>query len=248
MLTALWQDDEILVIDKPAGLATQPGAGIKLSLVEAVERDFGFRPFLVHRLDRETAGCIIVARNARAASRWTEMIAGRELGKFYRAVVAGAPRSPEGPLNADVRVRGEMVKARASWRLVGSFGAMRPAVGTTGDGLTDSRATRADSTTGSRTGASDSPRFSLLELELGTGRMHQLRLQLAGAGMPILGDEAHGDFPLNKELRKTAGLKRLLLQSWRLVLPGGGAVESPEPEHFKSFLGAFVDAPAWGGL
>ena len=231
MLTALWQDDEILVIDKPAGLATQPGAGVKLSLVEAVERDFGFRPFLVHRLDRETAGCIVVARDSRAASKWTEMIAGRELGKFYRAVVSGAPRSSEGQLNADVRVRGETVKARASWRLVGSFGETKD------EGTEDGRTN----------GASSAP-FSLLELELGTGRMHQLRLQLAGVGMPILGDEAHGDFHLNKELRKSLGLKRLLLQSWRLVLPGRGTVESPEPEHFKAFLDSFGDAPPWGGI
>jgi len=234
MLTALWEDREILVIDKPAGLATQPGAGVRVSLVEAVERDFGFRPFLVHRLDRETAGCIIVARDARSAAKWSDMIAGREVGKFYRAIVSfsrdrpsarsreGVPPSGtdagagalEGDLDGSVRVRGETKSARARWRLVGSFG---------GD------------------------RFALLDLELGTGRTHQLRLQLAGAGMPILGDDAHGDFGLNKELRKSVALKRLLLFSWRLVLPGRRPIEASEPQHFAEFFGAFPDAPAWKG-
>jgi len=230
MLTALWQDEEILVIDKPAGLPTQPGAGIKVSLVEAVERDFGFRPFLVHRLDKGTAGCIIVARNARSASRWTEMIAGREVGKFYRAAVAGYPRGGSGLFDSDVRVRGEAKAARTAWSLLGSFGKAA---------VTDSGATAEGNTEGA-------PRFSLLELELGTGRTHQIRLQLSAAGMPILGDDAHGDFALNKNLKKTAGLKRLLLHATRLVLPGRGIVESPEPPHFSEFLVRFADAPSWG--
>jgi len=225
MLTALWQDEEILVIDKPAGLPTQPGAGIKVSLVEAVERDFGFRPFLVHRLDKETAGCIIVARNARSASKWTEMIAGREVDKFYRAVVAGCPRGGSGLFDSDVRVRGEAKAARTAWSLLGAFG---------------------NSTAEGQSASEGPPRFALLELELGTGRTHQIRLQLAAAGMPILGDDAHGDFALNKNLKKTAGLKRLLLHASRLVLPGRGIVESPEPPHFIEFLARFADAPPWG--
>lgn len=225
MLTALWQDEEMLVIDKPAGLPTQPGAGIKVSLVEAVERDFGFRPFLVHRLDKETAGCIIVARSARAASRWTEMIASREVGKFYRAAVAGCPRGNSGLFDSDVRVRGEAKAARTAWRLLGAFG----------NTMAEDESVSAGP-----------PRFALLELELGTGRTHQIRLQLAAAGMPILGDDAHGDFALNKGLKKSAGLKRLLLHATRLALPGRGIVESPEPPHFFEFLARFADAPPWG--
>jgi len=227
MLAALYQDGEILVVDKPAGLATQPGAGIKVSLVEAVERDFGFRPFLVHRLDRDTAGCIIVARDSRAASKWTEMIAGRELGKFYRAVVAGRPTGESGKLVSAVKVRGNEKRSEAFWRHVGDLGTSIPAGGV--EGSVEPGAARA---------------FSLLELELGTGRTHQLRLQLAEAGHPILGDDAHGDFALNKELRRTLGLRRLLLLSARLVLPGGRVVEASVPQHFADFLARFPGAPA----
>ena len=231
MLSALWQDEEILVIDKPAGLPTQPGAGIKVSLVEAVERDFGFRPYLVHRLDRETAGCIIVARDSKAASKWSEMIAGREVGKYYRAVVAGAPPADEGKLDSPVKVRGESKSSHARWRLVGSFG--KP-------GQADSPQSRPEEGSMGRTGP-----YSLLELELGTGRTHQLRLQLSALRMPILGDDSHGDFRLNKDLRRAVGLKRLLLLSWRLVLPGRRAIEAAEPSHFVDFLTAFSDSPAW---
>ena len=215
MLQALYADDEILVIDKPSGLATQPGAGIKISLVEAVERDFGLRPFLVHRLDRETAGCIIVAKDSRAAKKWTELIASRAVGKLYRAVVAGLPPTARGLLTTPVRVRGEEKSAETRWRLIAGFGA-----------------------------AGDAPaRFGFLELELGTGRTHQIRLQLASAGLPILGDDAHGDFALNKELRKIAGLRRLLLVAHRLDMPGRPSVEAPMPEHFAAFFSAFPDAP-----
>ena len=56
MIACLYEDEEILVLDKPSGLPSQPGEGVRISLVEAVERDFGFRPFLVHRLDKETSG------------------------------------------------------------------------------------------------------------------------------------------------------------------------------------------------
>ena len=224
MLIALHSDDEILVIDKPAGLATQPGAGIKVSLVEAVERDFGFHPFLVHRLDKDTAGCIIVARDSRSAGKWTELIASRNLRKFYRAAALGLPATARGTLNSPVRVRGEEKSAETKWRLLGAFGA--PGEAPTGSGPIGGR-----------------PRFAWLELELGTGRTHQIRLQLAAAGLPILGDDAHGNFPLNKELRKSHGLRRLLLQAWRLELPGGLRVEAPLPEHFATFFARFKDAP-----
>jgi 23S rRNA pseudouridine955/2504/2580 synthase len=228
MLTALHSDDEILVIDKPAGLATQPGAGVRISLVEAVERDFGFRPFLVHRLDKETAGCIIVARDSRMAAKWTELVASRGVRKLYRAAVAGLPGTARGTMTMPVKVRGQEREAETKWRLLGAFGG------------------RPDPAAGAAAGGGGRPRFAWLELELGTGRTHQIRLQLAAAGLPILGDEAHGNFALNKELRKGQALKRLLLQAWRLELPGGIRVEAPLPDHFRTFFAGFSDGPEAG--
>jgi 23S rRNA pseudouridine955/2504/2580 synthase len=208
MIAALYEDDEILVLDKPAGLASQPGAGVRVSIVEAVERDFGFRPFLVHRLDKETAGCLVVARTSAAAAKWSRLIESRELRKTYRAVVSGAPGGASGRYDDPVRARGEAKPAWTEWRLIGAFDA-----------------------------------YSYLELELGTGRSHQIRIHLAAHGLPILGDDRHGDFALNRLLRKEAALRRLLLVAWSLVLPGGSLVRASLPEHFSAFLSRFPDAP-----
>jgi 23S rRNA pseudouridine955/2504/2580 synthase len=209
MIAALYEDEEILVLDKPAGLPSQLGEGLRVSVVEAVERDFGFRPFLVHRLDKETAGCLVVARNARAAAKWSRLIESRELRKTYRAIVSGAPGAASGSFTDPVPGRGGEKSASTAWRLVASFDA-----------------------------------YAYLELELGTGRTHQIRLHLAAHGMPILGDDRHGDFALNKGLRKERGLRRLLLVAWSLELPGGFRARASVPEHFSAFLSLFPDAPA----
>jgi len=228
MITAIYSDDEILVIDKPAGLPSQPGEGVRVSVVEAVERDFGFRPFLVHRLDKETAGCLVVAQDAKAAAKWTRLLESRELRKTYRAIAQGVPTGISGQFTDAVPTRRGEKSAETSWHLLGSFG--------TEDG--------ADS--GPEGMAVAARRFSYLELELGTGRMHQIRLHLASHGLPILGDDKYGDFRLNKTLRKEAGLKRLCLVSWSLELPGGTKVFASLPEHFANFFARFPDAaPEW---
>jgi 23S rRNA pseudouridine955/2504/2580 synthase len=223
MIAALYEDEEILVLDKPAGLASQPGEGVRVSVVEAVERDFGFRPFLVHRLDKETAGCLVVARTAAAAAKWSRLIESRELRKTYRAVVSGFPGAAAGRFDEPVRTRGGEKAAATSWRLLGSFG---------GEGAAGP------------VPAGPLHRFSYLELELGTGRTHQIRLHLAAHGLPILGDDRHGDFAINKALRKEAGLKRLLLVAWSLDLPGGRRARASVPGHFEAFLSLYPGAPA----
>jgi len=251
MIASLYQDGEILVLDKPAGLAVQPGAGVRICLVDAVERDYGFRPYLVHRLDKETAGLIIVARNPAAASRWTRAIASREVGKFYRAVTADGLRGDHGTMRGDVKVKGEAMSAETKWRRLARFGASLPAPADAPQAdLSPAAAQPASSPMAASVASGPSApaaRFSWLELELGTGRMHQIRLHLAQNGAPILGDDLHGNFALNKELKKAVGLKRLLLLSWRLVLPGGTVVTAPLPEHFRAFFAAFADAPATEG-
>ncbi|HUW40623.1 MAG TPA: pseudouridine synthase [Rectinemataceae bacterium] len=258
MIPALYRDEDILVLDKPAGLASQPGAGVRLSLVEAVERDYGFRPFLVHRLDKETAGCIIVARSARAAARWTALVESRELRKVYRAVVSGLPSANRGVFDEALPLHGGRVSARTHWRLLGSFGSEgAAALGAASNATAPNAAAPARLVAGpSHNGVQPPPdgapqppdgrprpAFSYLELELDTGRMHQIRLHLAGAGLPILGDDRHGDFAVNKRLRKEAGLKRLLLLAYSLRLPGGPLLRAAVPRHFLDFLALYPDAP-----
>jgi len=218
MMIALYEDDEILVLDKPAGLATQPGEGVRVSVVEAVERDFGFRPFLVHRLDKETSGCLVVARSAAAAAKWSRLIDSRELRKTYRAIVSGSPGAGRGRFDDPVPGPVGDKAASTEWRLLASFGRREAAPG--GAAIT----------------------FSLLELELGTGRTHQIRIHLAAHGLPILGDDRHGDFALNRRLRREEGLRRLLLVAWSMALPGGRLVRASLPAHFAAFLALFPDA------
>ena len=227
MIAALYEDDEILVLDKPAGLPSQLGEGLRVSVVEAVERDFGFRPFLVHRLDKETSGCLVVARTAAAATKWSRLIETRELRKTYRALVAGSPPSPSGRFEEPVPGRGGERSASTAWKLLFSFGAVGAA-----SAIDEAPA-----------GAS----FSCLELELGTGRTHQIRIHLAAHGLPILGDDRYGDFALNKRIRRDYGAKRLFLVAWSLELPGGRRVKASLPGHFSDFLSRFQDAPATVG-
>jgi 23S rRNA pseudouridine955/2504/2580 synthase len=207
MIAKLYEDSEILVVDKPAGLAVQPGADVRISLVDAVERDYGFRPYLVHRLDKETAGCIIVAKDRAEA---------KALKKVYRAVVSGGLRGESGRIDEPVQVKGEERSASTEWRLLGRFGGEGEAA------------------------------YSYLELRLGTGRTHQIRLHLAQAGVPILGDDQHGDFRLNKRLRKELGLKHLLLLAYRLELPGGQVIHASIPPYLSLFLAAFPGSPEAG--
>jgi len=220
MIPKLYENSEILVVDKPAGLAVQPGAGVRISLVDAVERDYGFRPNLVHRLDKDTAGCLLLAKDSRAAARWTREIESRSVQKIYRAVSASALDGAEGRIEKPITVKGQSFPARTDWRLLGRFGL-------DGEGAAG---------------------YSYLELRLGTGRMHQIRIHLAAEGAPILGDDLHGDFRLNKELRKKYGLKRLLLLAYQLVLPDGQTVTASIPSYFSGFIGAFPDAPQAGCL
>jgi 23S rRNA pseudouridine955/2504/2580 synthase len=203
MIPSLYSDDDILIIDKPSGLAVQPGEGVRICVIDAVERDYGFRPFLVHRLDRETAGCLVVARTSPAAARMSALMGGNGALKVYRAVVSGTPEPASGVYRDDVQVRGADKSAETRYRTIYSDG-----------------------------------RLTLVEAELGSGRMHQIRQHFAKAGHPVAGDDRHGDFKLNKILAKELGIKRLMLYAARLRLPLATPVEvaAALPQHFADFF------------
>ena len=184
-------------------MAVQPGEGVSICVVDAVERDYGFRPFLVHRLDRETAGCLALARSSRAAAELSGIIEGRLARKQYRAVVFGRPEPERGRLSDAVRSKGREQAAETLYATVDSAGD-----------------------------------FSIVEAELGTGRMHQIRQHFAGAGWPIVADDRHGDFKRNKAAAREWGAKRLFLYACRLELPwrGGVAVSAALPPHFAALF------------
>jgi len=232
MIPLLFENDEIIVVDKPAGLAAQPGEAVRDDVVAVLERQLGYRPFPVHRLDKDTAGCMMLAKNSLAASRWSRLIAGRDVTKRYEAWVFGMPGKGKGVIDAVLDgAKGEQ-KARTLWRLKEVWKITQ--------------------------GASNVFTVSLLELELATGRMHQIRRHLAGIGLPIVADDRHGDFGLNKGLRR-AGVRRLMLWARELVLPpqpslpGGASLLAAEPPHFAAFMafllrdGPPLRAPQFGG-
>jgi 23S rRNA pseudouridine955/2504/2580 synthase len=212
-LDIVYEDSSCIVINKPAGLAAQGGKGISASLDGILAQNWPQRPLLVHRLDRDTSGLILVAKDKAAAAVYSRILGGGSVGghravvKRYLAMCKGRPARDEGVINLDLEIRGMKKKSETRYHLI--------------EGFKDD--------------------FSLLELELGTGRMHQIRRHLALTGNPVLGDDKHGDFTLNRLLRKTMKLNKLLLHASRLIIPETQDnprldLSAPLPEYFEQFL------------
>jgi len=197
----LYDGGDFAVVDKPAGLPVQPGEAVGADLAGELEMQWGAPVWLVHRLDRDTGGCIVVALTKAAAGRLSGELARKETRKYYRAVVRGVPAEREGVSREEIFVHGRPEEALTAYRVV----------------------------------ASSPNGFSLLELVLDTGRMHQIRIHLAKIGHPIPGDDRHGDFLLNRSLKKEVKLKKLLLYAARLELASGAVAVAPPPPHFRTF-------------
>ena len=219
-LPVLLEDEWLLAIDKPAGIAVHGGSGVAHGVIESLR---SMRPDarfleLVHRLDRETSGILLLAKKRAALTALHEMLRSRDMDKRYLAGVAG-------------RFRNELQRVRlALAKRVAPDGGKRVSVSEEGqDAETVFRLVeRRDAA-------------SLLEAELLTGRTHQIRVHLAHLKHPVLGDDKYGDFDLNKALRKK-GLKRMFLHASRLAFahPITGervAIESPLPGDLAKFWG-----------
>lgn len=228
-LPIVYENQEILIVNKPAGLAVQGGQGVKNPLDSVLAQQVGSKVYPVHRLDKETSGLLVVARTSAAAGLWTRLIASGQVKKEYQALCFGLVQGLKaesalgktGRLAQQVRVAGEGKQAETFYRVAGVF----PAGG--------------NSSLAELTG--EPVFFSLLELTLGTGRTHQIRIHLSQAGCPILADDKHGNFKLNKAIRKSLGIKTLQLAATRLTLPLDGrpaTFQVPLPPHIASALEA----------
>ncbi|WP_142850045.1 RluA family pseudouridine synthase [Telmatospirillum sp. J64-1] len=167
----LHKDSNLLILDKPAGLAVHAGPRTPVHLEAMLGAlDFGLRqpPALVHRLDRDTAGCLVLARHHKAVRRLGRLFAAGAVEKTYWAVVEGRPPEEEGRIDLSLR----KVTGREGWRMVtdpaGQAAVTDYVLRGTGDGL------------------------SWLELHPRTGRTHQIRIHCAALGMPLLGDPVYG--------------------------------------------------------
>jgi 23S rRNA pseudouridine1911/1915/1917 synthase len=225
-LEVVYRDDDVLVVDKPAGLVTHPApgheSGTLVNALLALDAGAGGlgtlagvrRPGIVHRLDRDTSGLLIVARNDAAQASLQAQLRARRVRKTYQALVAGIVAAQAGriekPIGRDPRMRQRMAVVADGKEAV--------------------------------TGYRVHERFdewTLLELDLVTGRTHQARVHLASIGHPVAGDRTYAT---GQARRGPDGLARMFLHAWRLefVTPGSGRLvraEAPLPAELESLLG-----------
>jgi 23S rRNA pseudouridine1911/1915/1917 synthase len=219
-LNVVYEDADVVVVDKPAGMVVHPAPGhLNGTLVNALLARFpditvsgDLRPGIVHRLDRDTSGLLVVARNDTARHRIQAQQQARTMLKVYLAVVEGRFKEPEGVIDAPIarhptdRKRMAIVAegrvARTHWRVCEDFG-----------------------------------NYTLIEARLETGRTHQIRVHFAYKSRPVLGDALYGP----RKPRPTFGLSRQFLHAHRLgfSLPATGAwaeFEAPLPPDLQAAL------------
>lgn len=219
----VWRDEMLIALNKPPGLAVQGGPGISRHLdamLDALRFGSAERPRLVHRLDRDTSGLLLLARTPGSAARLAAAFRGRDVEKTYWAVVAGRPQPDEGRIDLPLL------------RIGGARGE-RMAVAAAGD----PEAVRAITTYRVRDAAAR--RISWLELAPLTGRTHQLRVHCAALGTPILGDLKYGR-PEDQILGAPPGL-HLHARALRLPHPEGGVLElaAELPQHLRECFEIF---------
>jgi 23S rRNA pseudouridine1911/1915/1917 synthase len=185
-LSIVYEDDDLLVVDKPAGLVVHPGAGVAsgtlahalLAHCPAIEGVGGTgRPGLVHRIDRGTTGLLVVAKSEAAWRGLTKDLAAREIQRTYLALVWGVPEPRAGRIEAAI-ARDRKERTRMAVVPLGKFGA-RPAA-------TNYRVVAELPSDAQR------PRYALLECRLETGRTHQIRVHFASVKHPVVGDATYG--------------------------------------------------------
>ena len=215
----LLEDDHLLVIDKPAGVAVHGGSGVSRGVVEQLRLERPEARFLelAHRLDRETSGVLMLAKRRAALLEIHRQLREGRVRKYYVVLVKGTWRDGKRSVTAPLR------------KYVLASGERRVSVSPEGMAAhTVFRLQRAWKA------------YSLLEAELKTGRTHQIRVHLAHLGYPIAGDDKYGDFALNRQLARQ-GLRRMFLHACRTVIghPQTGeplALESGLPADLKTFL------------
>jgi 23S rRNA pseudouridine955/2504/2580 synthase len=211
----LLEDEHILAISKPAGVAVHGGSGISFGVIEQLRMARPQAKFLelVHRLDRETSGILLVAKKRSALTNLQNQFRERETGKTYLALVVGA--WPANKKVLDKPLHKYLLPTKDGTNM-GKEGERRVKV-TTKD---DPEGMKSVTLVKIRQAFAG---FTLLEVTIKTGRTHQIRVHLASEGHPIAGDDKYGDFELNKALQKPSklqptALKRMFLHAWRLQL------------------------------
>ena len=223
----LMEDEAMMAIDKPAGVAVHGGSGVSFGVIEQLRRA---RPALanlelVHRLDRETSGVLLVAKKRSALKNLQDQFRDRETGKTYLALVLGLWPSNKKVIDSPLMKYTVPNGVGEGERRVKVVGKDDP------NGMRSITLVRVARTVGP---------YTLLEVTIKTGRTHQIRVHLASQGHPIAGDDKYGDFEHNKLLQKM-GLKRMFLHAWQLKFqhPQSGrpvTLQAPLPPELKNFV------------
>jgi 23S rRNA pseudouridine1911/1915/1917 synthase len=217
-LPIAYEDDHVLVVDKPAGIVVHPSPGhatgtMVHGLVGRAAGGDEERPGIVHRLDRDTSGLLVVARTEEAYGRLQDLVRDRRLERRYKALVRGRPRSRRGRIEAPIgRDRHDPTRHSLD-------------TDTPREAVTHFQVERLFD------------KHALLDVRLETGRTHQIRVHLGAIGLPVVGDPVYG-VPDEQ-------LKRQFLHAWRLAFPHPVSgepveVESPLPPELQSALERFA--------
>ena len=215
----VFEDEALLVIDKPAGLAVHGGSGVSFGVIELLRQQRPQAKFLelAHRLDRETSGLLIIAKKRSALNAVQDGMRSGALEKRYLTMVSGRWQNPQQHIRT------------ALYKYLTAEGERRVMVRE--DGKPSHSIVRM---------LQRWERYSLLEVELKTGRTHQIRVHLQSQGFPLLGDDKYGDFPLNKQLAQ-GGLSRMFLHAalLRFAHPLSGdmlELKAPLPVELAEFV------------
>jgi 23S rRNA pseudouridine955/2504/2580 synthase len=209
-IETVFEDESLLVINKPAGLAVHEGKTVSkresvLGILENRFHDSAVTPRLVHRLDKDTSGLLLIAKNSQTEADLENIFESGNAGKEYLCLVVGRLSADEGRIDFSLPGRGgNPVRALTRFRVLKRFS-----------------------------------ETTLVRVRIETGRLHQIRLHFAKLGYPVVMDDQHGDFGFNKRFRKQYGLKRQFLHAEKLNINDSGKPRewsAPLPTDLKEIL------------
>jgi 23S rRNA pseudouridine955/2504/2580 synthase len=222
VLDIIYEDEHLVIINKPCGMACQGGTGIAegATLTEALwqrypESKFGFKAQLAHRIDKETSGIVLACKSGKALRVMNQAFKERELNKQYRTVVKGIPNPRTGDLHIKLERVGDSTR---SGKVRGSDAGV-------------------EAHTHYRTILKGSG-YSLLQVRIFTGRTHQIRVHMAEWGHPLAMDNRYGDFNWNRELKAKGWPSDMFLHSQLLEIPAKvlNKIDSGYPEEGMKFI------------
>ena len=220
-LPIIYEDDALLVIDKPAGLAVHGGSGVSFGVIEQLRAAYPKLKFLelVHRLDKETSGLLVLAKKRAALVYLHEQIRNGQMDKRYYAILKGELTQTVTHVKAPLH------------KYVASNGERRVVVAHEGEGQSAHTQFNIEQKLSG---------YTTVRVKIFTGRTHQIRVHSASIEHPIVGDEKYGDFELNKKLTKTTGGRMFLhAHMLRITHPISGEILSltaPIPQAFAQFI------------